>query len=99
MIVRWGLDALPEVLVGRASFLLATQRWEPPVGVIGRWSELPTDAPIDPGDAEVLLAVGGGSTIDTAKRVSAEAGLPLVSVPTTRFQNLSWRFVTGSSVT
>ena len=89
MIVRWGLDALPEVLVGRASFLLATQRWEPPVSVIGRWSELPTDAPIDPGDAEVLLAVGGGSTIDTAKRVSAEAGLPLVSVPTT-YSGAEW---------
>ena len=30
-----------------------------------------------------MLALGGGSTIDTAKRVSAETGLPLVSVPTT----------------
>ena len=31
----------------------------------------------------MLLALGGGSTIDTAKRVSADTGLPLVSVPTT----------------
>ncbi len=30
-----------------------------------------------------MLALGGGSTIDTAKRVSAETGLPLVCVPTT----------------
>jgi maleylacetate reductase len=83
MIVRWGLDALPEVLGRRPVFLLATKRWDPPVEVVGRWSELPTDQTIDVGDAEVLLALGGGSTIDTAKRVSAETGLPLVSVPTT----------------
>ena len=83
MIVRWGLDALPEVLSGRRPFLLATERWDAPVEVAGRWSELPTEEEIDVGDAEVVLALGGGSTIDTAKRVSAESGLPLVSVPTT----------------
>ena len=83
MIVRWGLDQLPEVLEGRRTFLLATERWDDPVPVVGRWSELPTDREIDVGDAQVLLALGGGSTIDTAKRVSAEHGLPLVSVPTT----------------
>jgi maleylacetate reductase len=83
MIVRWGLDALPDVLGGRRALLLATKRWDLPVEVVGRWSELPTDETIDVGSAEVLLALGGGSTIDTAKRVSAETGLPIVSVPTT----------------
>jgi alcohol dehydrogenase class IV len=83
VIVRWGLEALPDVIGGRAPFLLATKRCQAPIEVTGRWSELPTDATIDVGDAEVVLAVGGGSTIDTAKRVSAETGLPLVSVPTT----------------
>jgi alcohol dehydrogenase class IV len=83
VIVRWGLDALPDVLGGRRAFLLATPRWDAPVDLVGRWSELPTEEQIDVGDAQVLLAVGGGSTIDTAKRVSAETGLPLVSVPTT----------------
>jgi maleylacetate reductase len=83
VIVRWGLDQLPEVLEGRRTFLLATERWDDPVPVVGRWGELPTDREIDVGDAQVLLALGGGSTIDTAKRVSAERGLPLVSVPTT----------------
>ena len=83
MIVRWGLDALPGVLGGRRVFLLATKRWDSPVDVVGRWSELPTDETIDVGNAEVLLALGGGSTIDMAKRVSAETGLPLVSLPTT----------------
>ena len=61
-------------LGGRRAFLLATERWDAPVDVAGRWSELPTDAAIDVGDAEVLLALGGGSTIDTAKRVSARDG-------------------------
>jgi len=83
VIVRWGLDALPVVLRGRRAFLLATERWDAPVDVVGRWSELPTERAIDVGDAEVVLALGGGSTMDTAKRVSAQSGLPLVSVPTT----------------
>ena len=34
-------------------------------------------------DADGLLAVGGGSAIDTAKAVSARRDLPVVSVPTT----------------
>jgi maleylacetate reductase len=89
MIVRWGLDALPEVTGGRRVFVLATRRWDSPVEVVGRWSELPTDEPIEVGDAEVLLALGGGSTIDTAKRVSAETGLPLVSLPTT-YSGAEW---------
>src|SRR5439155_12911458 len=38
---------------------------------------------------EVLLAIGGGSTIDTAKRVSATTSLPLVSVPTT-YSGAEW---------
>jgi len=83
VIVRWGLDGLPEALRGRRAFLLATERWDAPVDVVGRWSELPTEREIDVDDAEVVLALGGGSTIDTAKRVSAQTGLPLVSVPTT----------------
>jgi maleylacetate reductase len=89
VIVRWGLDALPEVLGGRRAFLLASGRWEAPVDVAGRWSDLPTEQEIDVGDAEVVLALGGGSTIDTAKRVSAESGLPLVSVPTT-YSGAEW---------
>jgi maleylacetate reductase len=89
VIVRWGLDALPDVLDGRAAFLLATSRWEAPVDVVGRWSDLPTDEPIDPGGAGVLLAVGGGSTIDTAKRVSSATRLPLVCVPTT-YSGAEW---------
>jgi maleylacetate reductase len=83
LIVRWGLAKLPEVLQGRRTFLLATPRWDAPVDVVGRWSDLPTDQEIDVDDAEVLLALGGGSTIDTGKATSARTELPLVSVPTT----------------
>ncbi len=89
MIVRWGLDSLPDVLGGRRAFLLATDRWDAPVDVVGRWSDLPTEREIDVGDAKVVLALGGGSTIDTAKRVSATTGLPLVSVPTT-YSGAEW---------
>jgi maleylacetate reductase len=89
MIVRWGLAALAEVIGGRRVFVLATKRWDSPIEVVGRWSELPTDETIEVGDAEVLLALGGGSTIDTAKRVSAETHLPLVSAPTT-YSGAEW---------
>jgi maleylacetate reductase len=92
MIVRWGLGALQEVLPG-PPFLLASERWEAPVEVAGRWSHLPSDdldaiAAAATGAAG-LLALGGGSTIDTAKGVSAATGLPLVSVPTT-YSGAEW---------
>jgi maleylacetate reductase len=88
MKVRRGLDELPALLseLGiEQPFFLATGRWDPPVPVAGRWSELPTERTdeIDTGDADGLLALGGGSTIDSAKAVSARTRLPLVSVPTT----------------
>ncbi|MDX6412090.1 MAG: maleylacetate reductase [Gaiellaceae bacterium] len=89
MIVRWSLAELEDVLGGRRTFLLATPRWEVPVDVIGRWSDLPTEQELDVGDAEVVLAFGGGSTIDTGKATSARTGLPLVSVPTT-YSGAEW---------
>jgi len=92
VIVRWGLDELADVLPGRP-FLLATERWDEPVPVAGRWSTLPCHdldeiAQAAEG-AECLVALGGGSTIDTAKGVSAQTGLPLVSVPTT-YSGAEW---------
>jgi maleylacetate reductase len=89
MNVRWTLDDLPDVLAGRRAFLLATPRWDAPVDVVGRWSDLPTEEEVDVGDAEVVLAMGGGSTIDTGKATSARTGLPLVSVPTT-YSGAEW---------
>jgi len=94
--VRWGLAELPgllEELGSKRPFLVASPRWEPPVEVVGRWSEVPSDR-IDEAaqateGADALLAVGGGSAIDLAKAISVETGLPVVSVPTT-YSGAEW---------
>jgi maleylacetate reductase len=96
VIVRWGIDSLADVLdeLGcSAPFLLATERHRDLLSQAGRWSELPTDdigaivAAL--GSADVLVALGGGSSIDTAKAVSAETALPVVSIPTT-YSGAEW---------
>ena len=73
-IVRWSLDELPDVLreLGiERPFFVASPRWTAPVDVAGRWSEIPSDRARVDGDADGLLAIGGGSAIDTAKWLSA----------------------------
>ena len=88
MIVRWGLDALPEVSAEAGltePLLVASPRWDLPIAAHARWSEVPSHR-ID--DAAALagggvIALGGGSAIDLGKAISATAGVPLVSVPTT----------------
>jgi maleylacetate reductase len=88
MIVRWGLDALPGVCAeaGVADpLLVAGPRWSLSIPSAARWSEVPSGR-ID--DAAALaaggvVAVGGGSAVDLGKAISAAAGVPLVSVPTT----------------
>ena len=96
MIVRWGLGDLEGVLeqLGAARpFLVASPRWDAPVDVVGEWREVPSDRIADAvastADADSILAVGGGSAIDLAKAISAETGLPLVSVPTT-YSGAEW---------
>jgi maleylacetate reductase len=100
VIVRWGageLDGLLAALPVAEPYVLATPRWDDvvPPWPAGRWTELPTDRIDDVVGAAVaacpdgLLAIGGGSTIDTAKAVSAATDLPLVSVPTT-YSGAEW---------
>jgi len=99
MIVRWGIEALPEACAEAgvaAPFVVAGTRWDrlhlP--GVRGpRWREVPShrieDAATCAEAADGVLAVGGGSAIDLGKAVSAALGLPLVSVPST-YSGAEW---------
>ena len=91
MIVRWGLTELPAVL-GELGIdqplLVASERLAGTnVGVrtAARWTEVPSDqvaaAAEHAGDG--VIAMGGGSSIDLGKAISAAAGVPIVSVPTT----------------
>ena len=89
LIVRWGLDELPGVLdelgVGRP-LLVTTPRWTKlDLPVEGVFDGVRSHAPAESVEAAVeasrgadgLLAVGGGSAIDTAKAVSARRDLPV----------------------
>jgi maleylacetate reductase len=95
MIVRWGLAELPSLLRElriEDPLLVTTERWRDlelpaPRAFFGVRPHTPVDSvqqAIEAAEgADGLLAVGGGSAIDTAKAVSAQTGLPVVSVPTT----------------
>ena len=91
MIVRWGLVELGGVVdeLGTSRpLLVASPRWseEPlPIQPSAAWTEVPShriaEAAEQAGDG--VVALGGGSAIDLGKAISAEADVPLVSVPTT----------------
>ena len=101
MIVRWGLGKLPGLLSDCAiaePLVVTTPRWtglELPAtrlfdGVRPHVPSSTVAAALDATEgADGLLAVGGGSAIDTAKAVSVETGLPVVSVPTT-YSGAEW---------
>jgi maleylacetate reductase len=94
VIVRWSLATLPALLAElglERPALVASPRFATvvPVETVGHWSEVPSDRVLVPSAADSLLAVGGGSAIDTAKAVSAASGLPLVSVPST-YSGAEW---------
>jgi maleylacetate reductase len=87
VIVRWGLHNLAPLLheLGiERPFLVASERWAgADLPAAARWTEIPSHRIETPETVDGVLAVGGGSAIDTAKAASAASGLPLVSVPTT----------------
>jgi maleylacetate reductase len=85
--VVWGLEELPGLLAElgiERPLLVASPRWDRlALPAAARWSEVPSHRIAVPEGVDGILAVGGGSTIDTAKAASAASDLPLVSVPTT----------------
>ena len=88
MIVRWGIRELPS-LAGAHPFVVAGPRWRHVLPEADRWEEVPSERIEVPDEADTVVAVGGGSAIDTAKAASAASGLPLVSVPTT-YSGAEW---------
>jgi maleylacetate reductase len=95
MIVRWGLEAYAELLAAlgvERPLLVTTKRWrgiDLPVerrydGVRRHVPRRTVEEAVAAAEgADGLVALGGGSAIDTAKAVSAATGLPVVSIPTT----------------
>lgn len=95
MIVRWGLDALGALLTEHGilrPLLVTSERFAAlELPVAARFTGVRRHAPVAvvaaatdaAASADGLVALGGGSAIDTAKAVSAATGLPLIAVPTT----------------
>ena len=95
MIVRWGLDELGPLLAElgiERPLLVSSERWRSlELPVEERFHGVRPHAPVETVEAAIaagegadgVVAVGGGSAVDTAKAVSAAHEVPLVSVPTT----------------
>jgi maleylacetate reductase len=88
VIVRWGIEELP-ALAGERPLVVASPRWRDVLIAADRWEEVPSHRIEVPAGADTIVAVGGGSAIDTGKAASAASGLPLVSVPTT-YSGAEW---------
>jgi maleylacetate reductase len=93
MIVRWGLAELPGLLreVGiERPFVIAGPRWRIlDLPHVAWWAEVPSHRVEVPAAADGILAIGGGSAIDTGKFASAQTGKPVVHVPTT-YSGAEW---------
>jgi maleylacetate reductase len=94
VIVRWSYAELPAALAEAGierPFVIASERWGhlelPPHA--GLWAEVPSTRATVPPEADGVLAIGGGSAIDTGKHASAQSGLPVVHVPTT-YSGAEW---------
>lgn len=101
MIVRWGLESLSGLLAElgiRTPLTITTRRWDDlELPAAARFSGVRQHVPTETVEeavaaaegADGLVALGGGSAIDTAKAVSAATGLPVISVPTT-YSGAEW---------
>jgi maleylacetate reductase len=101
MIVCWGLaeyPALLEELGIHEPLLVTTRRWDSlELPAARRYRGVRQHVPKETVDeataaaagADGLVALGGGSAIDTTKAVSAATGLPVVSIPTT-YSGAEW---------
>jgi maleylacetate reductase len=101
MIVRWGLTEYPALLaelgIG-APLLVTTRRWDSlELRAARRYSGVRRHVPHETVEeataaaqgCDGLVALGGGSAIDTTKAVSSATGLQVVSVPTT-YSGAEW---------
>ena len=66
VIVRWGLAELAE-LAGERPFVVASPRWRHVLDAADRWEEVPSHRIEVPDGVDTIVAVGGGSAIDTAQ--------------------------------
>jgi maleylacetate reductase len=96
VIVRFGLESLRSVCDDAGvdwppPLLVASPRRPAPIAAVRRWSEVPSGRVAEAAAqaAGGVVALGGGSAIDLGKAISAAAGVPLVSVPTT-YSGAEW---------
>jgi len=95
VIVRWGIDQagplLAELGYERPLLVTGSRFADIDVPVVDRFTGVRRHSPTDvvaaataaAAGSDGLVAVGGGSAIDTGKAVSAATGQPLVAIPTT----------------